>query len=212
MPKKKNPEESFYNTSLPSKWRESYHKASEYTFDSIIKDAFYVAHGRIQYLLENYGKFNKQAEIIISIAEELANPENEDIPANQKISQDFLHELKLLFVGLSPDALVRNLNSTITLADGAQRLALNDSGSTIRQLEICKTVLINILKYSKDTASKELVLSAIAQLKLEAGLPVEEIDAIMAEIKKEKEFKNLEDSKHDEYLLESSRIDESIEE
>lgn len=210
--KKKQPDQPFYSQSLPSQWKRSYEKASQYAFDNIIKDAFYVAHGRIQYLLENYGKFNKQAEIIISIAEELANPANEDIPDNQKISPEFLHELKLLFVGLSPDALVRNLNSTITLADGAQRLALNDAGSTLRQLDICKSVLINILKYSKDTASKELVLAAIAQLKLEAGLPVEEIDAIMAEIKKEKEFKNLEDIRHEEYLLEGSRIDENREE
>lgn len=211
MPPRKNPNEPFYKHTLPNQWKESYEKATEYTFDNIIKDAFYVAHGRIQYLLKNYGKFNRQAEIIISIAEELANPENEDIPDNQKISQDFLHELKLLFLGLSPDALVRNLNSTITLADGAQRLALNDSGSTLRQLDICKSVLINILKYSKDTASKEMVLAAIAQLKLEAGLPVEEIDAIMAEIKKEKEVSELEESKQDEYLLEASKIDESIE-
>lgn len=212
MPPRKNPNEPYYKNTLPNQWKESYEKATEYTFDNIIKDSFYVAHGRIQYLLKNYGKFNKQAEIIISIAEELANPENVDIPDNQKISPDFLHELKLLFVGLSPDALVRNLNSTITLADGAQRLALNDSGSTLRQLDICKSVLINILKYSKDTASKEMVLAAIAQLKLEAGLPVEEIDAIMAEIKKEKEVSELEESKQDEYLLEASRTEENIEE
>lgn len=211
MPKKKNPEQSFYKNSLPSKWKESYHKASEYTFDNIINDAFYVAHGRIQYLLENYGKFNRQAEIIVSVAEELANPENEDIPDNQKLSPEFVHELKLLLVGLSPDALVRHLNSTITLADGAQRLALNDSGSTIRQLEICKTVLINILKYSKDTASKELVLAAIAQLKLEAGLPVEELDYIMAKIKEEKEASEVSEDPEN-IVLEDSTIDESIDE
>jgi hypothetical protein len=184
---KKIPENSFYKNSLPSKWQASYLEAKKYTFDSIIEDAFYLAHGRIQYLLENYGKFNKEAQNIIDVAEALADPTNEDIPDNQRVSPEFIHELKLLLLNLSPDTLVRHLNSTIALADGAQRLALNDSGSIVRQLDICKVLLINILKYSEDTPTKELVLSAITQLKLEAGLPLEELQSLIKEVKGEKE-------------------------
>lgn len=177
--KHNEPDKSFYSESLPTKWRESYQKASEYSFSSIIKDAFYVSHGRIQFLLENYGKFSKEAQNLISIAEALANPENEDIPASQRISPEFLHELKLLLIGLTPDALVRNLNSTITLADGAQRLHLNSSGNIIRQLEICKNLLVTLLKYSEDIEVKKTVLATISQLKLEAGLPIEEMENLL---------------------------------
>lgn len=185
MPARKNPNEPYYKNSLPSKWQQSYLKASQYTFDSIIQDSFYVAHGRIQFLLENYGKFSKQAQNLLDLAEALADPTNEDIPEAQRISSEFLHEVKLLLIGLTPDALVRNLNSTIALADGAQRLALNDSGSVIKQLEICKTLLINILKYSNDIETKQLVLSTITQLKLEAGLPIEELESILEQLKNE---------------------------
>lgn len=185
MPPRKNPNEPYYKNSLPTKWQQSYLKASQYTFDSIIQDAFYVAHGRIQFLLENYGKFNKQAQNLLDLAEALADPTNEDIPEAQRISPEFLHEVKLLLLGLTPDALVRNLNSTIALADGAQRLALNDSGSVVKQLEICKTLLINILKYSNDIETKQLVLSTITQLKLEAGLPIEELESILEQLKNE---------------------------
>lgn len=207
MPKK-NPDQPFYTNSLPTKWRQSYLKASQYTFDSIIKDAFYVAHGRIQFLLENYGKFNKEAQNLLDLAEALADPSNEDIPEAQRISPEFLHEVKLLLIGLTPDALVRNLNSTITLADGAQRLSLNDSGNVIRQLEICKTLLINILKYSTDTETKQLVLSTITQLKLEAGLPVEEIETILEQIKKKEESESSEQQETEVNLEEDLWTDE----
>lgn len=195
----KNPEQPFYRYSLPKKWQQSYVKASEYKFDQIIKDAFYVAHGRIQYLLENYGKFTKEAQNLLDVAEALSDPTNEDIPENQRISPEFIHELKLLLLGLSPDSLVKHLSSTITLADGAQRLALNDSGSIIKQLDICKNLLINILKYSTDIPTKELVLNAITQLKLEAGLPVEELESMLEKIKAEKQTQ--EDNEQVEEIL-----------
>lgn len=185
-PKPNNPpKDSFYKESLPSHWQTSFDKASEFPFDALVEEAFYIAHSRIQYLLQHSTKFSKQAQMLIDIAEAMSDPNNESIPEDQKLSPKFVYELKLILSGLSPDQLIRNFNATVALADGAQRLAVNGSGNVLRQLDICKSLLIQILKYSNDKPTKELVLSAIAQLKLEGGLPVSEfqtlIDRVMLE-------------------------------
>jgi hypothetical protein len=182
--RKKTPSEPFYGRSLPSKWRDSYERAQKYPFDAIIEDSFYACHGRIQYLLENNGRISREGRSLLEVAEALANPENE-IPAEQRLSEEFLKELQYWLSGLSPDALLRSLSQTLVLADGAQRLSLNHAGNSLRQLEICKALLVNILKHCSDRTARELVVGTIQQLKLEADLPVEDLESLLVAAKEE---------------------------
>lgn len=183
--RKSPPPEPFYQRSLHKKWRESYDRAQEYPFHDIMEDAFYMHHGRIQYLLENTGKISREGRSLLAVAEILADPDNETVPSEERLSEEFIQELKYWLAGLNPDSLLRTLNQTLTLADGAQRLSLNHAGNSLRQLEICKALIVNILKHCSDRTARELVVATIQQLKLEANLPLEDLEDLLIAAKEQ---------------------------
>ena len=184
----KSPENSLYGSRLTGKWRSAFSDAQNYDYETIIRESFYVAHGRVISQIEGAGKFDQEAKTLLQACEVLVEQE--------EISPDFVDELRLRLLGLDLEGMVRAFQGTLILADGAMRLS--KMGDIRRQLDICKAFIVAILKNSQERMARELALSCIQQLKLDAELPLEELEALINEVQEEgdieKESENQESS------------------
>ena len=171
-------ENSLYGSRLTGKWRSAFSDAQNYDYETIIRESFYVAHGRVISQIEGAGKFRKEAKTLLQACEVLVEQE--------EISQEFVNELRLRLLGLDLDGMVRAFQGTLVLADGAMRLS--KMGDIRRQLDICKAFIVAILKNSQERMARELALSCIQQLKLDADLPLEELEALIHEVQEESDI------------------------
>ncbi|MBO3459975.1 hypothetical protein G7B40_040320 [Aetokthonos hydrillicola Thurmond2011] len=164
-------EESLYGKRLTGKWREAFTDAQNYDYETIIRESFYVAHGRVISQIEGAGKFGKESKTLLQACEVLVE--------QGELTQEFVEELKLRLLGLDLEGMLRAFQGTLVLADGAMRLS--KMGDIRRQLEICKAFIVAVLKNSGDRVARELALSCIQQLKLDADLPLERLEALINE-------------------------------
>jgi hypothetical protein len=164
-------DESLYGKRLTGKWRDAFTDAQNYDYETIIRESFYVAHGRVISQIEGAGKFGKEAKTLLQACEVLVE--------QGELTAEFVDELKLRLLGLDLDGMLRAFQGTLVLADGAMRLS--KMGDIRRQLDICKAFLVGVLKNSGDRVARELALSCIQQLKLDADLPIEQLQALINE-------------------------------
>ncbi|PMB03563.1 hypothetical protein CEN49_22845 [Fischerella thermalis CCMEE 5273] len=164
-------EESLYGKRLTGKWRDAFTDAQNYDYETIIRESFYVAHGRVISQIEGAGKFGKEAKTLLQACEVLVE--------QGELTQEFVEELKLRLLGLDLEGMLRAFQGTLVLADGAMRLS--KMGDIRRQLDICKAFIVAVLKNSSDRIARELALSCIQQLKLDADLPLEQLQALIDE-------------------------------
>ncbi|MBN3993870.1 MAG: hypothetical protein HWQ36_26150 [Nostoc sp. NMS2] len=164
-------EESLYGRKLTGKWRNAFTDAQNYDYETIIRESFYVAHGRVISQIEGAGKFGKEAKTLLQACEVLVE--------QGELTAEFVDELKLRLLGLDLDGMLRAFQGTLVLADGAMRLS--KMGDIRRQLDICKAFIVAVLKNSGDRVARELALSCIQQLKLDADLPIEQLQALIDE-------------------------------
>ncbi|MBW4478624.1 MAG: hypothetical protein KME54_17630 [Tolypothrix brevis GSE-NOS-MK-07-07A] len=163
--------ESLYGKKLTGKWRDAFVDSQNYDYETIIRETFYVAHGRVISQIEGAGKFGKEAKTLLQACEVLVE--------QGELTAEFVDELKLRLLGLDLDGMLRAFQGTLVLADGAMRLS--KMGDVRRQLEICKAFIVAVLKNSGDRVARELALSCIQQLKLDADLPIEQLQALIDE-------------------------------
>lgn len=164
-----NYEPTIYGRSLRGRWAQAYTDAANYTYEELIKDAFYVSHGRILNLIQGGGRLRGEAAIIMQAADVLVE--------QGEISLDFVEELRLRLQMLSPNEMIQLFQSTLFLAEGAARLS--KASQIARQLEICKTFIVNILKHSEERRARELAIACIQELKLDAELPLEDLEILI---------------------------------
>jgi hypothetical protein len=169
-------DKSLYGKRLTGKWRDAFQDAQNYDFETIIRESFYVAHGRVISQIEGAGKFGKEAKTLLQACEVLVE--------QGELTAEFVDELKLRLLGLDLDGMLRAFQGTLVLADGAMRLS--KMGDIRRQLDICKAFLVGVLKNSGDRVARELALSCIQQLKLDADLPIEQLQALIDEAQTDK--------------------------
>ena len=164
-------DESLYGKKLTGKWRDAFVESQKYDYETIIRESFYVAHGRVISQIEGAGRFGKEGKTLLQACEVLVE--------QGELTIEFVDELKLRLLGLDLDGMLRAFQGTLVLADGAMRLS--KMGDVRRQLEICKAFIVAVLKNSGDRVARELALSCIQQLKLDADLPIEQLQALIDE-------------------------------
>ena len=147
-------DESLYGKKLTGKWRDAFVESQKYDYETIIRESFYVAHGRVISQIEGAGKFGKEGKTLLQACEVLVE--------QGELTIEFVDELKLRLLGLDLDGMLRAFQGTLVLADGAMRLS--KMGDVRRQLEICKTFIVAVLKNSGDRVARELALSCIQKV------------------------------------------------
>jgi hypothetical protein len=164
---KKN--DGLYGKRLSGRWRDAFTDAQDHDFENIVRESFYVAHGRILSQIEGAGKFSKEGKTLLQACEILVE--------QGELTSEFVEELKLRLLGLDLNGMLAAFQGTLALADGAVRLS--KMGDVRRQLDICKAFIVAVLKNSQDRMARELALACIQQLKLDADLPLEELEKLI---------------------------------
>jgi len=165
--------DSLYGKKLTGKWREAFAESQQFDYETIIRESFYVAHGRILSQIEGAGKFSKEAKTLLQACEVLVE--------QGELTQEFVEELKLRLLGLDLHGMLQAFQGTLALADGAIRFS--KLAGFRRQIEICKSFIVAVLKNSQDRVARELAIACIQQLKLDAELPLEDLEALIDEAK-----------------------------
>ena len=173
MPKKNDG--GLYGKRLSGKWRDAFTDAQDHDFENIVRESFYVAHGRILSQIEGAGKFSKEGKTLLQACEILVE--------QGELTFEFVEELKLRLLGLDLNGMLAAFQGTLALADGAVRLS--KMGDVRRQLDICKAFIVAVLKNSQDRMARELALACIQQLKLDADLPLEELEKLIHDAQEE---------------------------
>jgi len=195
MPKKNN---GLYGKRLSGKWRDAFTDAQDYDFESIVRESFYAAHGRILSQIEGAGKFSKEGKTLLQACEILVE--------QGELTFEFVAELKLRLLGLDLNGMLAAFQGTLALADGAVRLS--KMGDVRRQLDICKAFIVAILQKSQDRMARELALACIQQLKLDADLPLEELEKLIHDAQEESDDQEEDDS--EETQEEVQRTEEDV--
>ena len=172
MPEKND---GLYGKRLSGKWRDAFTDAQDHDFENIVRESFYVAHGRILSLIEGGGKFSREGKTLLQACEILVE--------QGELTSEFVEELKLRLLGLDLNGMLTAFQGTLALADGAVRLS--KMGDVRRQLDICKAFIVAVLKNSQDRMARELALACIQQLKLDADLPLEELEKLIHDAQEE---------------------------
>ncbi|MBW4660967.1 MAG: SCA7 domain-containing protein [Drouetiella hepatica Uher 2000/2452] len=142
---------------------------------SILRESFCMVHARALGLLEGEGKFDRQAQTVLEACTVLVEA--------GELSEDFVKELELRLLNLDIERLARILNSTVNLANAA--VFHERMGNLQRQYDRLMGYLQDSVRLG-DRSIKELALQAIQELKLEAGLPLEELNMALQAIQEVK--------------------------
>lgn len=146
-------------------------KVREYSNGEILQSNFELLHAKLMGAVDGDVKIPLRFEKIYAIAEMMA--EQEEFDGND------LPELKERLSGMDLEAIARISVTASGLANAA-RACFND-GNIQAQNQILKGFVISILRQCTDMQARQMAVNAIAQLKLDAGLPSEELAALIGE-------------------------------
>lgn len=166
----------------------------------ILKENFYLVQARLLGLLGGEGKFSREARVLLSACDLLIEQE--------ELSAEFVQELRLRLLNIDIERMTRIMNGTVGLAQSG--IFLDRMGDARKQLEIARRFIVNVLRNCNDRDARAMAISAISEMKLEAGLPVEEIEALLAEIEEDSTEENSAEPEGDRAEITSSSA-ESVE-
>lgn len=160
-----------------------YRAVQEFHPSELVLDNFYLLQSKLLGLIENDVSFSRQDEILLQAATMLVEAE--------ELTEDYLEcKLRPALLNMPVDRLAAIANSTANLAASAHHL--HRLGALEAQNQILMGFLRSALRSGTRT-TKEEGLRTIELLKLEGGLPVEEISAMftaIAQAEREAELKS----------------------
>jgi len=177
-----------YSTVLSKKEKEQLEKAQDIGHGEILAETFYVTHAKLSNIIDGGGELRGQSKILFQACEILVE--------QGEITSEFAEDVRLRLMNLDPQQMNQLFVATIPLADAAVRLA--DVGNIRLQLSILQPLIIDILRISGEKVVKEMILSAIQQMKLDAGLPVEELERYLEEAQEIEDARIEENNSEDE--------------
>jgi len=151
----------------------------EYTPSEILKGNFYLVQSKLLRVLEGdcKGLYGEEESLLLQAANILVE--------EGQISPEFVADLKLKLVNLDVLKIAQVMNSTVNLINAATHH--DRQGDTQKQLAIAINFLRTAVRVG-DRTIKELGLAAISELKAEAGLPVEQIEALLQSMQQQDEL------------------------
>lgn len=142
-----------------------YETVQEHHPAEILKDSFYLVHSRLLAFLENDIKFGKQDQLILDAATVLAE--------SGELDEDYIKARLVPALSDMPlEKMAGIANSTISMANAA--VFLDRMGNLQQQNSMLMNFLRDVLR-SGDRHLREQAIMTLEQLKLETGLPTEEI-------------------------------------
>lgn len=148
-------------------------KVREYTNGAILQSNFEMVQAKLLGVVEGDVRLTEKFNKLYGVAELMAE--------QGEFEPDDLYELKLRLAGVDLEKIARISATTAGLA--SQAVAQSDIGNIQAQNNILRSFVIDVLKLSSDTAMRSLAVQVISRLKLEAGLPVEELESLIGMIK-----------------------------
>ena len=150
-----------------------YQAIEQHAPGDILRANFALVQAKLLGIIEGDIRLDKESDTLMQAAEMLAE--------EGQLSPEFVEDLKLRLAGFDIGRLAACFNSTVNLANAAMHL--DRMGDIQRQLAIVMNFLRMALRVTGDRTVRELGIAAIQELKLEAGLPVEEINALLQAVR-----------------------------
>jgi hypothetical protein len=148
-------------------------KVREYSNGEILQSNFEMLHAKLMGAVDGDVKIPKRFEKIYALAEMMADQEEFDI--------NDLPELKEKLSGMDIEAIARISVTASGLASAAR--SCFDDGNIVAQNRILREFMVNVLRQSQDSMCRQMAVNAIARMKLDAGLPAEELQSLISDAK-----------------------------
>lgn len=158
-----------YSTVLTGKDLARLGTVQQYSQQQILQNSFELIHAKLLGVIEGDVRLAARYQKLYAIAEMMSEQGEFDW-------QD-LPELKLRLAGMNIEALTRVSASTVPLANAARQLS--EEGNLRKQNNLLMNFLGQVLSGSKEIELRQTAIQYVERLKLEAGVPVQEIQAIL---------------------------------
>lgn len=158
-----------YGTVLTGADRVRYERVQEEELSDVMKSSFHLLHARILGVMEGDAKLPRQEKTLMAAAKILQE--------QGELEEEFVEELRLRLLNFDVERMARVLNSSIGLAQSA--VHLDRAKESEQQINIFRQAFVQILRESNDPIARQIVLSSIERLKLEAGIPTKMINNML---------------------------------
>lgn len=146
-----------------------------YSNGAIIQSSFEMVNAKLLGVVDGDVRITQKYAKLYGVAEVMAE--------SGEFDEEDLRELKLRLAGVDLEKLTRISLSAASLANSA--IAHSELGDTAAQNNILRAFVVDVLRTSSELAVRSSAIATISRLKLEAGLPVEELEEIIDLIKEE---------------------------
>lgn len=157
----------------------------------ILNENFYLVQSRMLGILEGEARYDRQSEKLLQACEILIE--------NGELDEDYVKELRLKLLNIDVGRMAQIFNSSVNLANAST--FLNRMGDIRKQLDLAKNFMIRVVRMTEDREIRELAIATISEMKLEAGLPVEELSEFLRLAQEADEAKQMvEEAEHYEAI------------
>lgn len=164
-----------YSTALKGKDAENLKKVQEFENGAILQSNFEMIHAKLYSAISGEVRLSNAYAKIYAIAEMMVE--------SGEFSENDLLELKLRLANVNLDTIARVSVTASSLASAA--VAHDVQGNIGGQNQILREFVVEVLKNSTDVTTRGLAIQCISRLKLDAGLPVEELEALIHLVQEE---------------------------
>ncbi len=158
-----------YGSVLTGADRVRYQKVQDEELGDVMLSSFHLLHARILGVMEGDAKLPRQEKTLMAAAKILQE--------QGELEEEFVEELRLRLLNFDVERMARVLNSSIGLAQSA--VHLDRAKESEQQINIFRQAFVQILRESNDPIARQIVLSSIERLKLEAGIPTKMINNML---------------------------------
>lgn len=162
-----------YGTILRGKDLARLKTARSYSNGAIIQSSFEMVTAKLMGAVEGDVRIPQKFAKLYGVAEVMAE--------QGEFDEDDLRDLKLRLSGVDLEKLARISLNAASLANSA--IAHSELGDVAAQNNILRAFVVDVLRHSADAAIRSSAIATISRLKLEAGLPVEELEEILTLVK-----------------------------
>jgi len=160
----------FFATVVIASDRKHLKKLQEFSPSEIIKEGGELVYVRLMNIFAEKHRFKGQVNTLMEAARMMEEQE--------QLTPEFVKKSEKLLTEPSIEKLAKIIRLTATLFNTAA--SLDKMENIKKQVDILKDFLVEVMKTSGDHNVRALGANAIQMLRLEAGLPIEEFDRLIA--------------------------------
>lgn len=135
----------------------------------LFEENYYWVQSRILAAIEGDINHDRQSRLVMDLCRELAE--------QGELSEAFVKRLGLKLAEMDLPQIAGIMNQSVGLIEASRRLSAE--GEARAQIRILRSFLIDTMKMSGEVPVRQRALQALTELKIEAGLPLEEMERVL---------------------------------